>query len=246
MESLGVVIKPAAAASAHALAPARPLAEPERRSRGRGVARKPPAAQEDEAAQAAADELPARGFSAELAAHLALFQRLGELDGVVAEAAERLGACLSAGGKLLICGNGGCASAAQHMAAELAGDGGRERRPLAALALCADGAALSGSASACGFDKVLARQVQALGRAGDALLLLHAGGAADNLALAAQVARDTGLLTLGLVRSDSGDLLPLCHLAITVPADGDARVEEAQAFIAHALCGLIEARLGLA
>lgn len=204
---------------------------------------------------------PTSFLGGELAEHLALFEQLRALDHLVGEAGERLAACLSAGGKLLICGNGGSAVEAQRVAAALSGMGGRQRRPLAALALGAEAAGLSGHACVHGFDGALARQVQALGRAGDALLVLHAGGPAPNLVLAARQACEAGMLVVGLVGGrppcDAADtaadavqeaaveLAAACHLAIAVPADSPVRVEEAQAFLGHVLSSLVERSLGL-
>jgi D-sedoheptulose 7-phosphate isomerase len=225
------------AAAASAASAAVPLLA-ERRPRPR-AARKP---------VVVADK-PTSFLAVELAEHQALFERLKGLELLVSEAGERLAACLSAGGKLLICGNGGSAVEAQRMAAALAGMGGRQRRPLAALALGVDGVGISGHACRHGFDAVLARQVQALGRAGDALLLLHAAGPANNLVQAAQQARDAGLLVVGLLgpgaEGSAAELAAACHLGIPVPADSPVRVEEAQAFLGHVLSGLIERSLGL-
>lgn len=244
---------PAPATAAGAAAPL--LAE--RRVRKR-PARKPGVAA---VASAPGVDRPASFLGSELAEHLALFEQLRGLDLLVGEAGERLAACLSAGGKLLICGNGGSAVEAQRVAAALSGMGERQRRPLAALALGAEGVGLSGHACRHGFDGALARQVQALGRAGDALLVLHAGGPARNLVRAARQACEAGLLVVGLLGSrlpsdtagkavdaaqeSAEELAAACHLAIPVPAESPVRVEEAQAFLGHVLSGLVERSLGL-
>lgn len=215
-------------------------------------------------------ERPASFLQAELADHQALFAHLAGLDPLLCEAGERLSACLSAGGKLLICGNGGSAVEAQRLAATLAGMGQGLQRPLAALALGAEGVSISGHACRQGFEGALARQVQALGRAGDALLLLHAGGSARNLGRAARQAFETGMLVVGLLgaleedaapelRSSAGaggkgcdaaaevsaDLAACCHLSLRVPGHSTARLEEAHAFLGHVLSGLIQRNLGL-
>lgn len=249
---------PAAAAAAGGAGAAAPLLA-ERRVRTR-PSRKPSMGAATAASAPGADK-PTSFLGGELAEHLALFEQLRGLDPLVGEAGERLAACLSAGGKLLICGNGGSAVEAQRVAATLSGMGERQRRPLAALALGADGVGLSGHACRHGFDGALARQVQALGRAGDALLVLHAGGPARNLVQAARQACEAGLLVVGLLgarppggaaneavdaaQATAVELAAACHLAIPVPADSPVRVEEAQAFLGHVLSGLVERSLGL-
>ena len=154
------------------------------------------------------------------------------------EAGERLAACLSAGGKVLLCGQGASASLCQHLAALLAGRGGGDRAPLAVLSLSGDF-----SAWPSGQNDGYARQVEALGRPGDALVLVCAGEGWTALKRAADRAGERGLLTLGLLAPDSSALSESCHLAITVPQGQAARVQEAQQFIGHALCDLIESAL---
>lgn len=247
----------AAAAAAGGAGAAAPLLA-ERRVRTR-PSRKPGVAVA--AASPQGLDKPTSFLGGELAEHLALFEQLRSLDPLVGEAGERLAACLSAGGKLLICGNGGSAVEAQRVAATLSGMGERQRRPLAALALGAEGVGLSGHACRHGFDGALARQVQALGRAGDALLVLHAGGPARNLVQAARQACEAGLLVVGLLggrppsaaaneaadaaQDCAKELAAACHLVIPVPAESPVRVEEAQAFLGHVLSGLVERSLGL-
>lgn len=184
-------------------------------------------------------------FADGLAEHQAMFGRLAGLAGMVQDTAERLAACLSTGGKLLICGNGASAAEGQHMAAALGGRYIKERRPLAAIALSADTSALTCIGNDFGFEEVFARQVRGLARAGDTLIAISAGqGSAANVLRAVEVAREAGLLTVGLLGEGNERLAAACHVAIVVPGANPVRVQEAQQFIAHSLCGLIETALG--
>jgi D-sedoheptulose 7-phosphate isomerase len=185
------------------------------------------------------------GFADGLIEHQTLFGRLAPLAGAVQDTAERLAACLSTGGKLLLCGNGPSAAQAQQIAAALAGRLSKERRPLAALALSADPSTLTGIAVHHGFDEIFARQARALGRPGDSLLVLTAPPAPANLLRAVEVARDAGLLTVALLGAGNEALAAACHVALVVPGSNPVRVLEAQQFIGHSLCGLIETTLGL-
>lgn len=169
-------------------------------------------------------------FSAALRAHVAEFGRLTPLEDRVLDAGERLSACLAAGGKVLLCGHGLSAPLCQHLAMMCTGSRGA-RGPLAVLALPGEGAQGDG----------LARQVQALGRAGDALLLVCAGADAAALRRAADQAAELGMLTVGLLSGACQALCESCHVAIVVPGERAERVAEAQQFIGHVLVALIEA-----
>ena len=178
--------------------------------------------------------------------HQRLFERLAALAEPIREAGERLSAALAQGGKVLLCGNGGSAADSQHIAAELTGRFVRDRRPLAALALTTDTSALTCIANDYSFDEVFARQVAALGAPGDCLLGISTSGNSRNVIKAVEAARERGLQVIGLLGRDGGALRALCDLAVVVPSDSTARIQEAHAFIGHTLCGLIESTLGLA
>lgn len=159
-------------------------------------------------------------------------------------AARRLAEVLRRGGTLLICGNGGSAADAQHIAAELVG---RIRptppRPgLAAIALGADGALLTALGNDFGFERIYARQVEALGRSGDALLALSTSGTSPNVLAALEVARARGLCTVAL----GGAGTPMMHradLPIEIPARDTPSIQEAGIVLYHLLCEQIEAWL---
>lgn len=184
-------------------------------------------------------------FLRNLDEHLQLMQVLGALDPQVQDAGQRLAAVLSAGGKLMFCGNGGSAADCQHLASELTGRFVKDRRPLAGLALTTDSSALTCIGNDYSFDDVFARQVQGLGRAGDALIAISTSGNSGNVIRAVEAARTMGIYTVGLLGRDGGKLGALCDNSIVVPHAVTARIQEAHLLIGHTLCGLIEAEMGL-
>ena len=175
--------------------------------------------------------------------HLQLFERIATLAPTVEQAASLIVSALSSGHKLLLCGNGGSAADSQHIAAELTGRFTSDRRPLAAIALSTDTSALTSIANDYGFEQVFSRQVAALGGAGDCLLAISTSGNSRNVIRAAEIARSTGIHIIALLGRDGGQLLTLCDVAIVVPSETTARIQEAHIFVGHVLCALIEAGL---
>ncbi len=178
--------------------------------------------------------------------HIELFGRLSGLAAAVKEAAHLISATLVRGGKLMLCGNGGSASDSQHLAAEFTGRFVKDRRPLAAIALSTDTSALTSIANDYSFEEVFARQVVALGRAGDCLLAISTSGNSRNVIRAVEEARASSIHTIGLLGRGGGKLLALCDLPIVVPSDTTARIQEAHIFIGHTLCATVEEALQLA
>ncbi|WP_022982772.1 D-sedoheptulose 7-phosphate isomerase [Ideonella sp. B508-1] len=185
-------------------------------------------------------------FQTNLAEHLQLFQQLSGLTPEINDAGRRIAAALAQGGKLMLCGNGGSAADAQHIASELTGRFIQERRPLAGIALTTDSSALTCIGNDYAFDEVFARQLRALGRAGDVLIGISTSGNSANVVKAVQAAREMGVTVIGLLGRDGGALKPLSDVAIVVPSKVTARIQEAHILIGHTLCGLIEHELGLA
>ena len=184
-------------------------------------------------------------FLKNLAEQAALLQTLQPLDAAVGQAAALATRALQSGGKLMFCGNGGSAADSQHLAAELTGRFIQDRRPLAALALSTDTSALTCIANDYSFDEVFARQVQGLGRAGDVLVGISTSGNSRNVIRAVEEAKALGMSVIGLLGRDGGALLELCDVAIVVPSQVTARIQESHILIGHTLCGLIEQQLGL-
>jgi D-sedoheptulose 7-phosphate isomerase len=157
------------------------------------------------------------------------------------EAAACLRRALQRGGVIAFCGNGGSASQAQHLAAELVGRFRRERRPLRALALTCDGALLTALSNDYGDEQIFARQVEGLLRRGDVLVVLSTSGNSANVCRAAQTARSVGVTVVAFTGRDGGQLASLCDLELRVPAQETARIQEAHLLLGHLLCDLLEA-----
>lgn len=168
---------------------------------------------------------------------------LGEAAPQVAAAAAVLVAALRAGGKVLVCGNGGSAAEAQHFAAELMGRFTRERPAWPAIALTTDTSALTAIGNDYGFDRVFARQVEGLGAPGDVVLGISTSGASENVLAAFRAAAARGLATIALTGRDGGAMGAAATLHLNVPHAVTARVQEAQLTILHAMCELIEEAL---
>lgn len=158
----------------------------------------------------------------------------------VAAAAERLVAALTSGGKLLVCGNGGSAADAQHVAAELIGRLEHDRAALPAIALTTDTSVLTSLANDLGVEAIFARQVEALARPGDVLLALSTSGRSPNVLAAVEAARAAGVTTIALTGADGDELADVCDLAIRVPSRRTMRIQEAHIAICHALCESVE------
>ncbi len=158
-------------------------------------------------------------------------------------AGEWIVASLRHGGKLLTLGNGGSAADAQHIAAELVGRYLKERRGLPALALTVNTSTLTAVANDYGYERVFARQLEALGRSGDVCLALSTSGNSPNVVAAATVARDLGIKVIGLTGRSGGQLKVLCDACICVPSDETPRIQEAHILVGHVLCDFVEREL---
>lgn len=152
---------------------------------------------------------------------------------------------LTAGHRVYLCGNGGSASDAQHIAAELIGRFVGERRALPAMALNTDTSALTAIANDYGYERVFERQVEGLCRAGDVLIGISTSGQSPSVNLAVAAAQALGCKTVGLTGKTGGELLGLVDVAVVVPSDVTARIQECHILIGHILCDLIERDMGL-
>jgi D-inositol-3-phosphate glycosyltransferase len=160
-------------------------------------------------------------------------------------ASQAINKCLADGGKLLVCGNGGSAADAQHMAAELVGRFKiPHRRALPALALTADTVLLTAWANDVAYDQVFSRQVEAFGQPGDVLIGISTSGRSKNVHEAFKTADRLGLNRIGILGGDGGDIIGLSNVAIVVPTKETARIQEVHLLIFHLLCELVEQRIG--
>ena len=168
-------------------------------------------------------------------------RRLRGLDlGAVATAASILASALGSGRKLLAFGNGGSAADAQHLVAELVGRFQKERAGFAAIALTADTSLLTSVANDYGFERVFARQVDALGTGGDVAFAISTSGSSPNVVAALKAARARGLRTIALTGRDGGEAGRLAEVHVNVPDDCTARVQEVHITLIHAICEIVE------
>ena len=147
---------------------------------------------------------------------------------------------LAAGNKLLICGNGGSASDAQHIAAELVGRYEKTRRSFPAIALTTDTSALTALSNDFGFEEVFARQVAGLAQPGDVLVAISTSGRSPNVLRAVEKAREMGCKTIGLTGAGAEPLASACDVAVVVPAQRTSRVQEAHITIGHLWCEMVD------
>lgn len=157
---------------------------------------------------------------------------------------EILNKIFTEGGKVLICGNGGSAADSQHFASELTGRFKKERKALPAIALTTDTSALTSMSNDYGFEHVFRRQVEALGKKGDILILISTSGNSPNQILAAQTAKQMGLNTLALLGKNGGKLKDICDKAIIVHSNNTPRIQEMHIFIIHMICEIIDEKTG--
>lgn len=163
----------------------------------------------------------------------------------VESAAAALAATVASGGKILAAGNGGSAAEAQHFSAELVGRlyPHRERGPLPAVALHADTSTLTAVGNDYGYDQVFARQVEALGRPGDALVVFSTSGRSPNLVRAVEVAARLGVVTVGLLGAPGSPLHERCDHVLGVDSASMAAVQECHLVLLHVLVESVEDRL---
>ena len=160
------------------------------------------------------------------------------------DAEQAIVGCFGRGGKVLIAGNGGSAADAQHFAAEFVGHFKVAERPgLPAIALTADTAVLTAWSNDVGFESVFARQVEALGQAGDVLIAISTSGRSANLVAALEAARPRGVRTIAILGGSGGACLPLADIPLLVPSSDTQHIQEVQIVLIHLLCDLVEQRL---
>jgi D-sedoheptulose 7-phosphate isomerase len=180
---------------------------------------------------------------AALAENRATMESVGLDAARIVEAAALVADALDRGCRVLLCGNGGSAADAQHIAAELVGRYLKDRTPWPALALTTDPSVMTAIANDFGFDEVFARQVRAHGGNGDVLLAISTSGESENCLRAVAAAHEAGMKVVTLTGRGGGALASAGDIAINVPAQSTPRIQEAHAFIGHMICQLVEERL---
>jgi len=144
------------------------------------------------------------------------------------------------GGRLLLCGNGGSAADAQHIAAELSGRFKLDREPLDAEALHVNTSYLTAVANDYGFDVVYERLVRAKGREGDMLIAISTSGNSENIVRAIDAAREKNMIIVGMTGQKGGKMVDLCDFLINVPSDDTPFIQEMHILVGHILCEFIE------
>ncbi len=144
------------------------------------------------------------------------------------------------GRKLMICGNGGSAADAQHLAAEFVNRFQLERRPLPALALTTDTSIITSVANDYSYDEVFSKQIKALGVEGDILLAISTSGKSANILSAIRAAREKGLYTVVFIGGGGGDMIKLVDLALVVDSESTPRIQEAHLLAEHLICELVD------
>lgn len=186
-------------------------------------------------------------YTREMDHHRAVFDRTVEsMRPALAAWVDLAERTVRAGGKIMFCGNGGSAADAQHIAAELSVKLCAPRAPIAALCLSLDPSAMTACANDFGYDRVFARQVEALGRAEDLFVGITTSGNSPNIIAAIEVAKERGIGTVLLTGESGGKASPMVDLAIKIPcADSTARIQEMHILLGHMFCAALEQRLGL-
>lgn len=178
-----------------------------------------------------------------LAALIAAIQADKQLLAQVEQTATLIVDTLNAGGKVLLAGNGGSAADAQHIAAEFVSRFHYDRPGLAAIALTTDTSILTAIGNDYGYERLFARQVQALGRKGDVFIGISTSGNSANVLEALQVARNMGVTTVGLAGQTGGKMVELCDVMLRMPSTETPKIQEGHIAIGHIICGLVEATI---
>lgn len=176
----------------------------------------------------------------EIKAHVQSAQKMESLVTTLEIAAKMAIDTLKGGNKILLCGNGGSAADAQHIAAELTGRYKKERQGLSAIALTTDTSALSAIGNDYGYDFVFSRQFEALAREGDLLWGISTSGNSKNVLNALECAHKMGCKTLGFSGGDGGAMQKLCDVLLISPSNDTPRIQEMHILMGHILCDLIE------
>jgi len=165
------------------------------------------------------------------------------LSAEIVHVAEHIINTLRAGGKVMVCGNGGSAADAQHFAAELVGRFRRERPGWAAIALTVDSSVMTSLSNDYGFEQVFARQVQALGQPEDILVIISTSGNSINVLAAVEAAIGLGVRTVGLTGASGGALAEMVDHHLAIPSSNTAYIQQGHIAVLHMLCELVEERM---
>ena len=190
--------------------------------------------------------MPEQTITDQIAASIAVKQTIlhdNHLLHQLQQSCDQLIAGYRAGHKVLIAGNGGSAADAQHIAAELVSRFYIDRPGLAALALTTDTSALTAISNDYAYDRIFARQIEALGQPGDTFIAISTSGNSVNILEGLYQARNQGLYCLGLTGQAGGEMRDLCDLCLCVPSQDTPRIQESHILLGHILCAVVESTL---
>jgi D-sedoheptulose 7-phosphate isomerase len=189
---------------------------------------------------------PAELFKSEFAEHNDVARRTeAALSGKFSDLVLACAKSIRAGGKLMFFGNGGSAADAQHLATELTVRYKADRAAIAAIALTTDSSALTAAGNDLGFERIFARQIEALGRAGDVAIAISTSGKSPNIVAALKQAKAMGLVTVAFGGKGGGDMAGHADHLLMVPSATTARIQEMHITVGQILCGALEIELGL-
>ena len=175
--------------------------------------------------------------------HLRLVQKVRnskKLMKEIALAAALMKVALASGHKIMFCGNGGSAADSLHWAAEIVGRFQKERKGMPAIALTVDTSILTAIANDYGYDRIFARQVEALGSTGDVLVAVSTSGNSANVLAAVAEAKSKGIKTIGMTAAGGGKMAEVCDVCLVIPDKVTARAQEVHGLIGHILCEIVE------
>jgi D-sedoheptulose 7-phosphate isomerase len=183
---------------------------------------------------------PSLIFERAISDHIEVIQTILSQQKILERIAEEMTRAVFAGNKVLWCGNGGSAADSQHMAAELMGRFRRERRGLASIALTTDTSILTAIGNDYGFERVFARQVEALCVKGDVVVGISTSGNSKNVCAALQTAQQLGAFTVALTGAGGGAMASIADITLRIASQDTARIQEGHILCGHMLCDWVE------
>ena len=176
---------------------------------------------------------------------LSIFSELGELSNKIEQTADLIVHAFRNGNKILLCGNGGSAAEAQHIAAEYVSSLRHEykRKSLPAIALTTDSSFITSQSNDFGFESIFERQIESLGNPGDVLIAISTSGNSINIINGVRRAINNNLKVVGLTGKTGGQMKSLANILINIPSEKTMRIQECHLFVQHTICELVEEKL---
>ena len=172
--------------------------------------------------------------------HIEVTKKTQKLLPLVEEAGKLCVESLKNGGKIILCGNGGSAADAQHIAAELSGRFKKERKALAGVAITTDTSTLTSIGNDYGFDYIFSRQVEAIGRKDDVLIAISTSGNSANIIRAIESGKKIGMKIITLTGKEGGEMKSLGDINVIIPSNNTPRIQEMHIIVGHMICAIID------